>query len=143
MDRPPLPLVGDILPELTRVMTAARLVAYGGSTWDWHEMHHDTEAALRIGFQRPVVDGQMFGALLAQQVNKWTNLQYRIQSMSMRYRSAVHVGEMITVAGQVVAVDSQAEHIVIDIEQSVRCGTRVVVSPGSTRLIGKDQSHRH
>ena len=34
-------MVGESVPELTRELGAAVLMAYGAATWDWHRLHYD------------------------------------------------------------------------------------------------------
>ena len=52
-------------------MHLADMVAYAGSTWDWHRLHYDSAWLDAKGIPAPVVDGQMFGALIAQQLQDW------------------------------------------------------------------------
>ena len=47
------------------------MVAYAGSTWDWHKLHYDTDYLAAKRVPAPVVDGQVFGALLAEQLLDW------------------------------------------------------------------------
>ena len=46
------------------------LVAYGAATWDWYAIHYDLKFAKASKLTAPLVDGQMFGALLAQQAKQ-------------------------------------------------------------------------
>ena len=55
--------VGQRLPDLVRTVTLTDMVAYGGATWDSHRLHYDHSFAVSAGMERPVVDGQMLGAL--------------------------------------------------------------------------------
>ena len=62
--------VGERLPDLVRTITLTDMVAYGGATWDSHRLHYDTDFAVRAGMERPVVDGQMLGALFGEQLTR-------------------------------------------------------------------------
>lgn len=87
---------GDTLPELVRHLDAASLVAYAGATWDWHRMHHDQEWAATRGFAAAVVDGQVFGAFLADQLATGCGVDAFVESLDFRFRSMVHAGETVT-----------------------------------------------
>ena len=58
--------VGAPIPPLERALTQVRLVAYGAATWDWHRLHYEAQYAAARNIAGPIVDGQMFGALLAE-----------------------------------------------------------------------------
>ena len=63
--------IGAPIPPLQRTLTQVRLVAYGGATWDWHRLHYEPEYARARNIAGPIVDGQMFGALLAEALLDW------------------------------------------------------------------------
>ncbi|MGI9616804.1 MAG: MaoC/PaaZ C-terminal domain-containing protein [Acidimicrobiales bacterium] len=98
------PAVGDRLPVLERTLGLGDLVAYGAATWDWHRIHFDTERATEAGMPGPVVDGQMFGALLAEQLTAWLGGKGRIGGLHFRNRAPVHPGATIRCEGEVVDV---------------------------------------
>ena len=54
------------IPPLERTLTQVRMVAYGGATWDWHRLHDEAAYTAARKIAGPIVDGQMFGALLAE-----------------------------------------------------------------------------
>jgi len=62
--------VGQRLPDLVRTITLTDMVAYGGATWDSHRLHYDPSFAVSAGMERPVVDGQMLGALFGEQLTR-------------------------------------------------------------------------
>lgn len=124
---------GSSLPELECTLDAAALVAYAGATWDWYRTHYDAEAVAAAGLPKPVVDGQMLGALLARQAQDWAGSRARIRKMSFRFASMVFVGETVRVTGRVTSVEDGEEdmqHITID--QQVLVGGRLAVNPATT-----------
>lgn len=129
------PAAGDLLPRLERRLDSARLVAYAGATWDWHQLHHDNDAARRLGLERPIVDGQMFGALLAQHIQRWAGGAARIKTLSLRYRSFVYAGETVVAEGRVTAVDEQPSGTVVDVDQWVRRADTDIVRPAHARVL--------
>lgn len=82
------------LPVLERAITSERMVAYAGATWDWHRLHHDRSYA-----DPPVVDGQMLGALVAEQILDAFGPRAFIAELSFRFTSMVHAGETVRVEG--------------------------------------------
>jgi acyl dehydratase len=125
--------VGDRLPDLVRTLGPAELMAYGAATWDWHRLHHDAEWARAAGFDRPVVDGQMLGALLAQHVIGWAPPGARLTRLHFRNRAPVLSGSTVVCAGAVVAVGADGS-VTTDLE--IRVDDTVVVAPaGATVLL--------
>jgi acyl dehydratase len=130
------PATGSALPPVDHVLESWRLVAYAGATWDWHHLHHDADAARRLGLDRPVVDGQMFGALLADHIHRtWDVGAPVIQQLSVKYRSFVYAGETVTLSGQVTATESVAGGgTVVQVQQWARRGD-VDIAHASARVL--------
>lgn len=119
--------VGTELPELRRVLRVADLVAYAGATWDWHRLHYDHAYVERAGFERPVVDGQMLGALLAEQVQDALGPRVRVVAMRFRFSTPVLADDEVVVSGRVAAVEDSDGGSRVTVEQSVR-------APGGTAI---------
>lgn len=126
------PAVGDPVPELVRAIRPADMVAYAGATWDWHRLHYDHDWLTRRGLAVPVVDGQLFGALLVEAVQDWLGPPATVRRLTMRFVSPVLAGETVRCTGRVTHVDGR----LLTVEQQVEvvgAQARVVVSPaGST-----------
>ncbi len=122
--------VGQRLPDLVRTFTLTDLVAYGSATWDWHRLHYDDAFARASGMDGPVVDGQMFGALLAEQAIAGVGRPARIERLYFRNRRPVSVGQTITCQATVVAVDDRS----IEIEQVIESDGVIVVGPAGAVL---------
>lgn len=86
---------------LVRTIDMVRVVAYAGATWDWHRLHHDQTEIRARGLPGPVVDGQMFGALLAEQALDWAGPDARVVQMEFRFSAMVHAGETVTVTAEI------------------------------------------
>ncbi len=125
------------LPDLAVRLELPRLMAYGASTWDWHRMHYDTDSARARGFQGPVVDGQMFGALIARQIRAWAGDRARFIRLEFRNRGFVVAPCTVTVVSQVCAREtvSGAQQIEISSEVVDESGRRVVEHGRSTILV--------
>ncbi|GAA4082781.1 MaoC/PaaZ C-terminal domain-containing protein [Nonomuraea soli] len=118
----------DLIPPLERRIELPDMIAYAGATWDWHRLHYAPE-----GLDRPVVDGQLFGALLAEQLQDWLGPGHRITRLHFRFRSMVFAGETVRCTGRVVGRDNG----VITVEQQVEVveDGRVAVAPAGATVV--------
>lgn len=89
------------IEPLERTIDLPRMIAYAGATWDWHRLHYDPAFVERMGVKAPVVDGQIFGALLAEMLLDHFGPRAFITSLSVRYRAMVFAGEAIRCEGTV------------------------------------------
>ena len=84
------------LTPLEFTITSQDMVAYGGATWDWHRLHHDADYARSRGVERPVVDGQVFGAYFAAHLAEHLGVDFldlrqgRDQFLGAAHRSLDH-----------------------------------------------------
>ncbi|MGA3524691.1 MaoC/PaaZ C-terminal domain-containing protein [Melissospora conviva] len=134
------PRVGDTVPELTRTITLTDMVAYAGATWDWHQMHYDPAFLARKGLPAAVVDGQVFGALLVEQLQDWLGPQCFVRKLHFTFKALVFAGETIRCEGTVTEADDTQ---VVVTQRIVVVGadgqeTRVAVAKaGATVLLGR------
>jgi len=127
--------IGAPIPPLERVLTQMRLVAYGAATWDWHRLHYEPEYAAARNIPRPIVDGQMFGALLAEALIDWLGPRAFIRRMSFRLRAMVFAGETVRCEGEVASILAEADCEVVRVTQRVRVGERIAVEPASAEIV--------
>ncbi len=115
------PQVGLALTPLRRCLRSVDLVAYAGATWDWHRLHFDQAYAAERGLPGPIVDGQMFGALLVEQVQDEFGPRAQVTSVVFRFASMVYAGEPVRVDGRVVEVEETdgCHRITVDQEVTV------------------------
>ena len=121
---------GDRLPDLVRTIDLTAMVAYAAATWDWHRLHHDPEHARRAGLDRPVVDGQMLGALLAEQVMRHIGHQGRITRLRYRNRGPVYAGSVVTCEATIAEAGPRG----FTIDQLIRVGDELVVAPAAAEV---------
>ncbi len=100
-----VPSVGTAVPPLTRTIELADMVAYAGATWDWHRLHYDPIYLAEKQVPKPVVDGQVFGALLAEAVLDWLGPEAFLAELSFRFKALVYAGETVRCEGSVTSVD--------------------------------------
>lgn len=133
----PLPNPGDVVPALQRTITLTDMVAYAGATWDWHQLHYDPEYLRSKGLERPVVDGQVFGALLVEQLQDWAGPDCFVHKLDFAFKALVFAGETVRcegtvtdVTGGVVTVDQRVVVVGPEGEE-----IRLAVAPASARLL--------
>ena len=127
--------VGARIPPLERALTQVRLVAYGAATWDWHRLHYDAQYANARSIAGPIVDGQMFGALLAEALLDWLGPRAFIRRMSFRLRAMVFAGETVCCEGEVTSIVAEGDCDVLRVTQRVRVGGRIAVEPASAEIV--------
>jgi len=118
--------VGAAVPPLERIIDLASMVAYAGATWDWNRLHYDAAFLAERGLDRPVVDGQMLGALLAEQAMDWLGGGAFPTRMSFRFRSMVFADDTVRVEGVVAGVDEDADTVTLD--QQVLVGDTIAAT---------------
>jgi len=127
--------VGTPIPPLERALTQVRMVAYGGATWDWHRLHYEPEYTAARDIAGPIVDGQMFGALLAEALLDWLGPRAFIRRMSFRLRAMVFAGETVRCEGEVTSIVAEPDCDVVRVAQRVRVGERVAIEPASAEIV--------
>lgn len=123
--------VGRRLAPLERTIRLVDMVAYAGATWDWHPLHYDAALASDLGLPGPVVDGQVLGALLAEQVLDDLEPGARIRRMAFRFRAMVFAGETVRVEGEVTAI-GQDPPGTVEVTQRVSVGERTIIDGAVT-----------
>lgn len=114
----PVVSVGDAVPPLERTITLTDMVAYAGATWDWHRLHYDPDYLTAKALPAPVVDGQVFGALLAEQLQDWLGPDAMLRRLHFRFKNLVFAGETVRCHATVSSVTDADD------------GTLVVVTSG-------------
>jgi acyl dehydratase len=118
---------GFRVPPLTRTIELADMIAYAGATWDWHRLHYDPAFLARRNLTRPVVDGQLFGALLAETVQDWLGPDVFLRSLHFRFASLVFAGQTVRCEGEVTEVKRDTMTLALRVMASDP--DRVAVSP--------------
>ncbi len=120
---------GDPVPALERTIALPDMVAYAGATWDWHRMHYDHGFAAASGLPGPVVDGQMLGALMAEQLLDWLGPRAFLTNLAVRYRAMVFAGDTVRCEGEL--TETGDGHVSVGLRATV--GKRVVAD-GTARV---------
>ncbi len=131
--------VGQELPTLERTIGLTDMVAYAGATWDWHRLHYDADYVQSRGLAAPVVDGQVLGALLVEQLQDWLGPSSFVRAMRFTFRAPVLAGDTVRCEGSVLLVEPDRVEVTQRIVVVGRDGeaVRVAVSPaGAAVLLG-------
>ncbi len=99
--------VGDTVPVLERTIGLTDMVAYAGATWDWHKLHYDAAYVAEKKLPGPIVDGQVYGALLVEMLQDWLGPQSFVHELEFTFRNLVFAGETLRCGGVVTSVDAE------------------------------------
>lgn len=119
-------------PPLERTITLADMVAYAGATWDWHRLHYDAAYVAELGLPGPVVDGQVFGALLAEQIGDAYGPDAFLATLQFRFAAPVYAGETVRCRSTVTAVDGDRVTLDCRVEVVGENARRAVAPAGAT-----------
>jgi acyl dehydratase len=131
------PAAGAVIPPLERRMTLTSMVAYAGATWDWHRLHYDPEFVAANKLPAPVVDGQVFGALLVELLQDWLGPRCFVQTLDFTFRNLVFAGETVRCSGTVTEVGEGRLSADLRVDVVGPDGTvdRPAVAPASARVL--------
>ena len=93
--------VGGEIPPITKKATLVQNVMYAAATWDFHRHHYDKGFTDSKGYPGTFIDGQMFGAFLAQLVTQWAGADGVIKQLGLNYRVIAIPGDVLTCKGKV------------------------------------------
>lgn len=128
---------GTALPDLQRTITLTDMIAYAGATWDWHRLHYDPDYLASRKLPAPVVDGQLFGALLAEQVQDWLGPRSMVQRLHFRFKNLVFAGETVRCLAKVADVSTHDGATVLQITSTVEVvgeRARIAVAPAGLQV---------
>lgn len=97
--------VGEELPELRRVVTAADVAAYAEAGGDRNPLHLDDAFARSVGFDGVIAHGMFTMGHMATAVTTWAGPDAIVERVTAQFRAPVFMGEEIRAGGTVRAVD--------------------------------------
>jgi len=117
--------VGQELPELKRVVTAADVAAYAEAGGDRNPLHLDGAFARSVGFDDVIAHGMFTMGHMAAAVARWAGPDAVVERITAHFRAPVFMGEEIRAGGSVHAVDPEAGTVTVDAWVAVeRDGTK-------------------
>ena len=100
--------VGEELPEVARVVTAADVKTYADAGGDQNPLHQDDAFARSVGFPGIIAHGMFTMGHMAAAVVAWAGDADAVTSISAQFRAPVFMGEQIVAGGRVIAIDADA-----------------------------------
>jgi len=128
---------GEAVPPLERRIGLPDMIAYAGATWDWYRLHYDTEFVKASKLPGPVVDGQVFGALLVEQIQDWLGPLCFVRELEFSFKALVFAEETVRCEGTV----AEAGDGFLDLDLRVvvvggdGAAERVAVAPARARVL--------
>jgi len=107
--------VGDVLPPLAIPITTTGIVAAAIATRDYQNVHHDADAARRLGSPDIFMNILTSNALVERYVGEWAGPEALLRSVNIRLGMPNYPGMTMTMTGQVTARADDGERWV-DIE---------------------------
>ena len=120
--------------DLKHKFTLPNMVLYAGSTWDWHKIHYDNEYLEKNSIPKPVVDGQVFGALIVKQIHNSFGKFSRIKKMNFNYKNMVFQDEEIQIKSNVLEERIEENITYLEISSSIYVDDRVIVYDAKTSV---------
>ena len=99
------PTVGQELPELRRVVTAADVKAYADAGGDQNPLHQDDAFARSVGFPGVIAHGMFTMGHMAAVAAAFAGGSAAVTRISAQFRAPVYMGEELVAGGRVVAID--------------------------------------
>ncbi len=122
------------IKDLKHKFTLPNMVLYAGSTWDWHKIHYDNEYLEKNSIPKPVVDGQVFGALIVKQIHNSFGKFSRIKKMNFNYKNMVFQDEEIQIKSNVLEERIEENITYLEISSSIYVDDRVIVYDAKTSV---------
>ncbi|NKZ03464.1 MaoC family dehydratase [Actinomadura latina] len=131
---------GEVVPPLERRIGLPDMIAYAGATWDWYRLHYDTEFVKASKLPGPVVDGQVFGALLVEQIQDWLGPKCFVRELEFSFKALVFAEETVRCEGTVTEagdgyLDLDLRVVVVDGGGDGGEADRVAVAPARARVL--------
>jgi acyl dehydratase len=99
-------VVGELLPELKRIVTREDVKAYADAGRDQNPLHQDDAFARSVGFEGIIAHGMFTMGHMAACVGDWAGEADAIVKLQGQFRAPVFMGEEIVAGGRVRKVDA-------------------------------------
>jgi acyl dehydratase len=105
--------VGDRIPELSRRIDLPILVRYAGASGDFNPIHYDESYARAAGLDGVIGQGMLAMGLVSEAVTDWVSDSGLVRSVSCRFTNSYRLHDVLTVSGEVVAIDEDAAELAL------------------------------
>jgi acyl dehydratase len=107
--------VGDLLPELERVVSREDVKSYADASGDQNPLHQDDVFARSVGFDSIIAHGMFTMGHMASCASAWMGESGQITRISAQFRAPVMIGERIVAGGRVRAIDADHRTVTLDL----------------------------
>jgi 3-methylfumaryl-CoA hydratase len=122
--------IGDTLPRRVFTCDNVQQMLYNASLWNGHRIHFDHPYATSVeGYPGLVVAGPLVGDWMLQCLMEWLGEAGELERLSYTNRTAAYVGETLTSAGRITAIDKTTGEVTFEL--CVRNAANDVVVPGT------------
>tara|TARA_Y100001970_G_scaffold274307_1_gene373837 strand:- start:9422 stop:9829 length:408 start_codon:yes stop_codon:yes gene_type:complete len=128
------------IQSLSLNITPQLLASYAGATWDFHRYHYDAQfAKKKLNVDKPIVDGQMFGAIIANHLISELGENALMLNMKLRYLSMVLIDETVKFDFEIVSSRLVDKNTVLNILINVKVekDNRNVLQPVEVEIMLK------
>jgi acyl dehydratase len=123
MSAPPLPAIGDVLPELRLDVTPTFVISTALATRDFEDVHHDRDAAVARGSKDIFLNILTTTGLVQRCVTDWAGPAVQVRGVSVRLGVPCYAGDTLVLSGRVAEVDDSSAHgAEVVVEVVGRCG---------------------
>ncbi|KAB0548765.1 hypothetical protein F7R01_15150 [Pseudomonas argentinensis] len=124
---------GQLLPEREYRPGTVQLFLYNAAIWNAHRIHYDLPYAQQCeGHPALLVDGPLQGDWLTQLVYDWMEEGDELLSFQYSNRRAAYLGDVLSAAGEVVAVE--AGRVTLVLRLTNQAGQVITQGGASVRL---------
>lgn len=120
------------IKNINHKFTLPNMILYAGSTWDWHKIHYDEQYLRENSIPKPVVDGQVFGALIVKQIQSSLNKFARIEKMKFNYKNMVFQDEEIEIKSKTTKEWEQDNQKYFEVATSIYVEERIIIMNATT-----------
>ena len=110
-----LPAVGEALPGLAIDITARLVVAGAIATRDYQDVHHDQDAAQRLGTPDIFMNIMTTQGLVNRYVSDWLAVGACIEKIAIRLGVPNFPGDVMQFSGEVASVDAASGQVAVDV----------------------------
>lgn len=128
---------GDELPSQDIAITTGLIVAGAIASRDYENVHHDKDAAQRLGSPDIFMNILTTNGLVGNYVTRWAGPAARLKKVTIKLGVPNYPGDNMTMTGAVTAVDSEQQLCIIDVRGKNSLGYHVT---GTVTLALGEQS---
>jgi acyl dehydratase len=126
--------VGQSLgPLVSAPITTRQLVMYAGASGDYNPIHYDDPFARAGGFRSVIAHGMLSMAFFGRLLAAWQG-PTAVERLQARFKAVTYPGDVVTVSGEVTAVDPAARRAEVRLTATNQDGVVTLEGSATVRL---------